>query len=221
MTTKAKKDYSKGKIYKVEPICEHDDGDIYIGSTTKDYLSQRMVQHRSNYKRWLNAIGTSVSVFKIFDKYGSENCNIVLLESVDAKDYNELISREAYYIRTLQCVNKIIPDRKIKEYYEDNKEIIIQRRVQYRLANKEKLREYYETNKKHIIERKKQYYNENKDRVKKYYEDNKAKINEVKKVYEEKQYVCDCGSVCVLHKKARHLRTGKHQAYLKSLETII
>ena len=27
---RSKRDYSKGKIYKIEPICEHDEGDIYI-----------------------------------------------------------------------------------------------------------------------------------------------------------------------------------------------
>ena len=44
--------YSNGKIYKIEPICEHNEDDIYIGSTTKQYLSQRMDKHRSDYKRW-------------------------------------------------------------------------------------------------------------------------------------------------------------------------
>ena len=26
--------YSKGKINKIEPICDHDEVDVYIGSTT-------------------------------------------------------------------------------------------------------------------------------------------------------------------------------------------
>ena len=44
-----KRDYSKGKVYKIEPISEHDDGEIYIGSTIKEYLSQRMTKHRYSY----------------------------------------------------------------------------------------------------------------------------------------------------------------------------
>ena len=40
------RDYSKGKIYKIEPIVEHEPTEIYIGSTTKEYLSQRMVTHK-------------------------------------------------------------------------------------------------------------------------------------------------------------------------------
>ncbi len=31
-------DYSQGKIYKIEPIVEHDEHEIYIGSTTQKYL---------------------------------------------------------------------------------------------------------------------------------------------------------------------------------------
>ena len=46
--------YGNGKIYKIEPICEHDEGDIYIGSTTKEKLCQRMTTHRSSYKYWLS-----------------------------------------------------------------------------------------------------------------------------------------------------------------------
>ena len=33
--------YNNGKIYKIEPL-NGEEGDIYIGSTTKEYLSQRM-----------------------------------------------------------------------------------------------------------------------------------------------------------------------------------
>ena len=50
--TKGEINYKNGKIYKIEPICEHDEGEIYIGSTTKQYLSQRMTAHRNGYKRF-------------------------------------------------------------------------------------------------------------------------------------------------------------------------
>ena len=38
--------YSNGKVYKIEPISGGEEGDVYIGSTTKRYLSQRMNTHR-------------------------------------------------------------------------------------------------------------------------------------------------------------------------------
>jgi ribosome-interacting GTPase 1 len=137
MTTKAKKDYSKGKIYKIEPICDHDEHEIYIGSTTKEYLSQRMVGHRQDYtlkKR-------KTTAFKLFDKYGIENCNIILLESVNANNYNELVAREAHYIKTLKCVNKVIPLRTDREYYDDNRDYCIQYEKNYRAKNAEKIKE--------------------------------------------------------------------------------
>ena len=34
------KNYNNSKIYKIEPTCEYDEGDIYIGSTNREYLCQ-------------------------------------------------------------------------------------------------------------------------------------------------------------------------------------
>ena len=44
--------YNNGKIYKLEPICEYEEGNIYIGSTTKEYLCQRLATHKRDYKQW-------------------------------------------------------------------------------------------------------------------------------------------------------------------------
>ena len=43
-------DYSKGKVYKI--VCNIT-GKIYVGSTTKEYLSQRLTLHRANYQLFL------------------------------------------------------------------------------------------------------------------------------------------------------------------------
>ena len=100
--------YENGKIYKIESYL----GDkIYIGSTTKKYLSQRMDTHRTDYKRWKNGLYNFVTSFTIFEEYGIENCNIVLLELFPCESKDMLHSREAHYIRTLKCVNKCIPNR--------------------------------------------------------------------------------------------------------------
>ena len=56
--------YQNGKIYKIEDV----GGNMcYIGSTPKDFLSKRMVEHRSKYNTWRND-NTSIrySVFEIF-----------------------------------------------------------------------------------------------------------------------------------------------------------
>ena len=123
--------YNNGKIYKIEPICDHDEGDIYIGSTTKQYLSQRLDTHRSNYKQWINGNYNKVRVFEIFNKYGVSNCQIVLIDTVNAESKDKLLAREKHYIKSVKCVNKYIPGQtkeetklKEKEYYENNKEEI-------------------------------------------------------------------------------------------------
>ena len=120
--------YKNGKIYKIEPKCERSEGDVYIGSTTKEYLSQRMTVHRSGYKRFKNGRGKNkLTSFNLFDKYGVENCDIILLELVEANSKDELVSREAHYIRTTKCVNRFVPLRTTREYKQEHKEVISQK----------------------------------------------------------------------------------------------
>ena len=132
------KNYSNGKIYKIEVICDHDEGYVYIGSTTKQHLSQRFEYHIRDYKNYKEGLtNKTITSFKIFDKYGIENCNIILLELVNATCKEELLRREAYYIKSMQCVNKKVPLRTKKEYRKDNTELI---------------KKYYQDNKEHFKE---------------------------------------------------------------------
>ena len=64
------------------------------------------------------------SSFKLFDKYGVENCEISLIETVNANSNDGLKAREKCYIQLLKCVNKNIPNRTHEEYRNDNKEKI-------------------------------------------------------------------------------------------------
>jgi hypothetical protein len=115
--------YNNGKIYKIESM-NGDEGDIYIGSTTKKLLSQRMSGHKYLYKKWKLKETHKFMCFDIFDKYGVDNCIITLLETVHANSKDELIARESYYIRNFNCLNRTIPDRTRKEYKEDHKDLI-------------------------------------------------------------------------------------------------
>ena len=47
--------------------------------------------------------------FVLFEKYGVENCNIILMENVDVKSKDELTAREAEYIKNNKCINKFLP----------------------------------------------------------------------------------------------------------------
>ena len=132
--------YSNGKIYKIEPL-NGEDGDVYIGSTTKEYLSQRMTAHRYDYKRYLEGKFNNVTSFKLFDKYGIDNCKIILLELVNANSKDELHAREAHHIKLMTCVNRNIPLQTPKEHYEANKDAKLAYQKLYDDSNKEKKKE--------------------------------------------------------------------------------
>ena len=133
--------YEDTKIYK---IYSHLGDKIYIGSTTKPLLSQRMAKHRSDYKYWKSGRGSFITSFKMFDEYGIENCFIELIEAKPCISLDEKNKLEGKYIRELVCVNKYIAGRTDKEYYEDNK---------FKL--KKGMEAYYENNKEKIKEQKK------------------------------------------------------------------
>ena len=140
MATKIR-NYNNGKVYKIEALNGDHDGDIYIGSTTKKFLSQRMVAHRTSYNQWLKGKGRKITSFDIFDKYEMKNCIIQLLETVNCNTRDELLQRESYYIRTLKCVNKVIPNRTDVEYRIDNKDKRNLKNKEYRSNNREKINE--------------------------------------------------------------------------------
>jgi hypothetical protein len=160
-------DYSKGKIYKL--VSNYTD-DIYIGSTCNT-LSRRKSGHLKDYKRYLSGKYNYISSFKLFEK---GNVDVVLIEECSVHNKDELHRRERYFIENYNCVNKCIPGRTKKEYYDDNKD---------------KFKEYYEVNKDNVKQQKKQYYEVNKDNVKQqsrqHYENNKDKVKQQTKQYYE------------------------------------
>jgi len=172
--------YNNGKVYKIEPICEYDEGEIYIGSTTKQYLSQRFTAHRTAYNHSKNGGINKMSSFDLFDKYGIENCQIVLLELVNVNSKAELHQREAHYIRTLKCINRQIPNRSKKEYKEANKEKLALQNKAWREVNREKKalqeKNYREDNKEKIALKNKAWREVNRDKINK-----KARENYLKR----------------------------------------
>ena len=77
--------------------------------------------------------------YKLFEKYGVDNCTIVLLEIVSCLSKDELHSREAYHIRNNTCINKAIPDRTHKEYLQDSKIKTAIKHKEYCQLNKDKI----------------------------------------------------------------------------------
>ena len=116
--------YQLGKIYK---IVDNTNGNIYIGSTSEPRLSRRLSKHVTNYKQYLNDNSHFVTSFKIIE---NGNYDIVLIENCPCNSKDELHKRERYYIETIKCINKVIPQRTNKQYREDNKDKINQQRKQ-------------------------------------------------------------------------------------------
>ena len=138
--------YSNGKIYKIVPTCDCEIHEVYYGSTTKKYLSQRMVEHRSKFIN-KDTNKKNLSVFRLFEKYGINNLTIILVELVNCNSKDELLSRERHYIESNMCINKAIPIRTVeelkqmkKEYREINKEHIKEHKKEYREKNKEEIK---------------------------------------------------------------------------------
>ena len=155
---------------------------IYYGSTTKS-LNDRLRQHKASSNKCES---------KILFEWGDVKINMI--EEIEYEDKKDLIDREAYYIRNLKCVNKRIPNRTTKEYRENNKDKIKEKKKQYRENNKDKIKEIN----------------------KEYYEDNKEKIKEYSKI----KITCDCGSELRKADIARHKKSQKHKVYefLKEIE---
>ena len=182
-------DYKKGKIYK---IVNNENNKIYFGSTCQP-LHKRMYQHRKKHN---NCMSKKLGV-------DLKDCQIILVEKIECECKYELHKRERFYIENNECVNKRIPTRTKKEYYDKNKQLI-----------SEKAKEKYQKNKEHRLEQQKQYNQKNKQKIaekdkqrcKIYREKNKLKIAEKAKV----KMTCECGSVFRKTEKARHYRSNKH-----------
>ena len=127
------------KIYK---IIDNTNGNIYIGKTTQT-LKKRLTQHKSHK----NCMAREII------KNG--DYKIELIEETEDE------TRERYWIENTECVNKMFPGRKHKEWYLLNKDRVIS-----------KSKTQYENNRDEILKIRKEYYESNIDKIKEY---NKAK----------------------------------------------
>ena len=177
-----------------------DNSICYVGSTCKEKLCQRMSHHRSQYKR----CNEGMASFILFDKFGVDNCIIELIELFPCNSKDEITKKEGEYIKQLNCVNKRVEGRTKDQYYQDNKEDILEYRKQYKNNNPEKIKKqcklYYENNKDQILEKSKIYGRNFKD-----------EISYRKSV----PFVCGCGSTIRTGEKARHIKTMKHKTNLE------
>ena len=199
--------YQRGKIYCLR---SHQTDLVYIGSTVQS-LAKRVGGHRAAYRKWLKGVFPYVTSFEII-KY--DDAYIELVEGYPCNTKAELERREGQVMRdTENCCNRAIAGRTRAEYYQDNKEKIVERVLKYQQENKEKINEcrakYYQANKEKAAERGFKYRQENKEKVAerhaKYYQANKEQVE------------CECGSEVTKKSLTRHLKSKKHQKYLLTL----
>jgi hypothetical protein len=126
-------DYQLGKIYKI--VCNVT-GKVYYGSTCEPTLARRLAKHVGEYCCYKKGTKHYVSSYSILE---NDNYCIVLVEKYPCNDKMELLQRERFYIENNECVNKYIPNRTKKEYYEDNKDNLIDCMKKYKQDNKEKI----------------------------------------------------------------------------------
>jgi len=175
--------YQLGKIYK---IVDNTNGNIYIGSTCEQYLSNRLGGHTKSYRAYLNGTHGKNTSFEIIKNGDYE---IVLIESYPCDDKMQLHARERHYIETLECVNRYHPTRSKREYYQENKDVIKQIHQNYYNEHKDDLiskqKEYYIENKETISQKKKEYAIKNKDAIitqrKQFRTENRESINDKKR----------------------------------------
>ena len=115
---KKERDYSTGKIYK---IWSFNSDEIYIGSTIQA-LSERLRGHKRDFNYYKNSgKGDYCTSYIILE---NEHYDIELVEYCSCKTKLELCRREGELQREIDCVNKNIAGRSVKERRDDNKEII-------------------------------------------------------------------------------------------------
>ena len=183
-----KVDYSKSLVYKI--VCNDTNiKNVYIGSTTS--FRDRKYQHKGccnneNSSKYNYPLYTFIRT-----NGGWDNWDMVLLDYTPCNTKLELHKIEREYIENIDSnllLNKSIPSRTDKEYYEDNKE---------------RKKEYYENNKDKLKDKRKEYYENNKDKVKEY---KTEKIN------------CDiCNSVINRGDLSTHKKSKKCLSHINTL----
>jgi hypothetical protein len=238
--------YENGKIYKLLCI----DGHYYIGSTTQK-LNHRFNNHKTSAKT-----GTS-KVYTYINTIGWDNAIIELIENYPCSTKSELNEREEYYIsqskldelclniNSAQLNNETRKEKK-KEYYEANKDIIIEqhrsyvennkelindKRAQYRKENakllSEKQKQYALENSEQVKEARKRYLEENKDKIREYWreytnkEENKEKIKEYKRKSAEKRKELQKDTIAKQKEEKKQVRQQKKKDRINYDKTIV
>jgi predicted GIY-YIG superfamily endonuclease len=101
-----------GRVYMIAAP----DGRHYIGSTTKT-VQQRFNRHRNNWVYYKRTGRGYVSLYELFDAFGTDACEANCIKIYDVCDRRHLAVYEQLWIQKLQPVNKI-PAFCIRPFFE-------------------------------------------------------------------------------------------------------
>lgn len=129
----------------------------YYGST-KQELKNRLSQHKSYYKKYKETKQLCYTSSLIYEYADINNLDveIVLIEEVKCCDL--LMVREGWYLKLFPNSNKVRIGRTNKEYYQDMRNTILQKKKAYYNDNKQAKALYYKKNRDHILNRQKNAY---------------------------------------------------------------
>ena len=146
-------------MYKI--VCKDTEiTDCYVGKTTD--FTRRKALHKFSCNTPINK-SYEYNVYEcIRANKGWDNWDMIQIEKYEAVDMLDSRARERYWIETLKAtLNQVIPTRTMqewgKEYYQINKDIILEYHQKYQQENKEKIKKYQQ-----------EYKQENKEKIKKY-----------------------------------------------------
>lgn len=194
-----------GRVYKIIAV---EGNEVYVGSTfntTRD----RFKMHKGAYGQ-----GKPCSINILFDKYGVDNCKMILIKEYEVIDRRHLEVYETLWIQKLKAINKVEPcagilerERKKqyqkrygKQYYQENKQKI-----------NEKHRHHHHKNKEKLNGKKKQYYQENKEKINEKHRQNYQQIKEKRL----EKINCECGAIISKINFKKHQNTKKHNENMK------
>ena len=181
---------NKGIIYKI--LC-NETGEVYYGSTIRT-LSHRKNGHKQDVKKFDE--GKRTTRCECYDIIKRGNFTMSLVEEYSFDNKEQLRWRERHYIENNECVNTKRPIATKKDSWETEK---------IRRQNPEVHEKQLQNNR--------DWYNRHKDDE----EWKQRKVDSHKKWRDNCEVIeCECGSKFKSFRKSIHLKTQKHQNYLKN-----
>jgi len=193
-------DYSKTVIYKI--VCNDlTVTDVYVGSTIR--FTKRKCQHKNNSIN-CNKAASKFKIYKIIrDNGGWDNWSMIQIEEYPCANGNEARARERYFYEqlnaTLNDMRPKLTEEEIENYHT--------------ISHKKQLELHPDYNKKRMQRRLELHPDINKK--------NYQRRLELHPGYNTTKYLCECGSNIRVDGKSKHIKSVKHQDYIKSLNVAV